>query len=55
MVRCPTHLSGDRLNLVMMDVPDIVDVFVGTPMGTSDHCFVSCVLQVEQSVLEYNI
>ena len=39
----------------MTDVPDISDVFVGTPLGTSDHCFVSCVLQVEQSVPEYNI
>ena len=39
----------------MTDVPDIVDVFVGTPLGTSEHCFVSCVLRVEQSVPEYNI
>ena len=37
------------------DVPHIVDVFVGTPLGTSDHCSVSCVLRVEQSVPEYNI
>ena len=29
--------------------------FVGTPMGTSDYCLVSCVLRVEQSVKEYNI
>ena len=39
----------------MTDVPDIVDVFFGTPLGTSDHCFVSWVLRVEQSVPEYNI
>ena len=39
----------------MTDVPDIVDVFVGTPLEISDHCFVSCVLRVEQSVPEYNI
>ena len=39
----------------MMDVLDIVDVFVCTPLGTSEHCFVSCVLRVEQSVPEYNI
>ena len=32
-----------------------VDVVVGTPLGTSDHCFVSCVLHIEQSVLEYNV
>ena len=40
---------------MITDVPNIVDVFVGTPLETSDHCFVSCVLRVEQSVSEYNI
>ena len=55
MIRCPTQIAGDRLDLVMTDVPDIVDVFVGTPRGTSDHCFVSWVLWVEQPVPEYNI
>ena len=54
LVRGPTHIAGNRLYLVMTDVPDIVDVVVGTPLGTSDHCFVSCVLRVEQSVPEYN-
>ena len=41
----------------MTDVTDIVDVVVGTPLGTSDHCFVICVcvLHVEQSVPEYNV
>ena len=53
LVHCPTHIAGDRLYLVMSDVPDIVDVYVGTPLGTSDHCFVSCALRVEQSVTEY--
>ena len=37
----------------MTDVPDI-DVFVDTPLGTSDHCFVSCMFWVEQSAPEYN-
>ena len=35
-----------RLDLVMTDVPDIVDVVVCTPLGTSDHCFVRCVFRV---------
>ena len=39
----------------MTDLSDIVDVVVGTPLGTSDHCFVSCVLRVEQCVLECNV
>ena len=55
MVRCPTHITGNRLDLVMTDASDIVDVLVGIPLGTSDHCFVSCVLRVEQSVQEYNV
>ena len=56
LVLCPTHIAGDRLNLVIMDAPDIVDVlFIGTPLGTSNHCFVSFVLQVEQSGPENNI
>ena len=32
LVCCPTHIAGNRLDLVMTDVPDIVDVFVGTPL-----------------------
>ena len=43
------------LNPLITDVPNIVDAFVGIPLGTSDHCFVCCVLQVAQSVPEYNI
>ena len=39
----------------MTDIPDKVDLVVGTQLGTSDHCFVSCVLRVEQSVPEYNV
>ena len=54
LVPCPTQIAGNRLDIVMTDVLDIVDVFVGTPLGTSDHCFVSCVLWVEQSVPEHN-
>ena len=51
LIHCPTNIVGNRLDLVMTDVPDVVDVFFGTPLqGTSDHFFVSCVLWVEQSV-----
>ena len=55
LVSCLTHIAGNRLVLVMTDVPDILDVFVGIPLRSSNHCFVSCVLRVEQSVPEYNI
>ena len=54
LVRCPTYITGNRLDLVFTDAPAIVDVFVGTRLGTSHHGFVSCVLRVEQSVPEYN-
>ena len=52
-MRSPTHIA--RLDLVITDVPDIVDVVVGTPFGTSDQCFVSCLLRVKQSLPEYNV
>ena len=55
LVPCPNHIAGNRLDLVMTDVPDIVNVVVGTPLETFDHCFVSCVLRIEQCVPEYNI
>ena len=54
-MRGPIHIAGNRLDLVMTDVPDLIDVVVGTPLGTSDHCFFSCILRVEQSVQEYNV
>ena len=54
-MRSPTHIAGNRLDLVMTDVPDIVDAVVGTPLCTSDHCFASSVLRVGQSVPEYNV
>ena len=55
LVRSPTHIDGNRLDLVMTDVPDIVDLFVDAPLWTSDDYFVSCVLRFAQSVPEYNI
>ena len=50
-MHCPTHIAGNRLDLV----PDIVDEVVETPLCTSDLCCVSYVLRVEQSVSEYNV
>ena len=54
-MRYRTLIAGNRLNLVITNVPDIVVVVVGTPLGTSNHCFVSCVLHVEQYVPKYNV
>ena len=52
---CAVLLSANRLDRVMTDVRDIVDVVVCTLLGTSDRCFVSCVLRVEQSVPDFNV
>ena len=32
LVRCRTHIAGNRLDFVITDTPDTVDVFVGTPL-----------------------
>ena len=52
LVPCATHIAGNRLYFVMTDVPDIVNVGLDTPLGISDHCFVSCVFCVDHSVPE---
>ena len=38
LMSCATHNAGNRLDLVMTDVPDIVDVVVGTPLSISLLC-----------------
>ena len=55
MVRGATHITGNRLDLAMTAAPDVVDVSLGTPLGTSDHCFVNCELLVEQVIPQHNI
>ena len=37
LLRCPTHIACNRLDLVMTNVSDILDVVVDTPLGNSDH------------------
>ena len=37
LVRCPIHIAGNVLDVVMTDIPDIIDVVVGTPLGTSEY------------------
>lgn len=50
-----THIAGNKLVIVMTDVPDIVYMSVGSLLGTSDHCFFSCELLVQQVIAEKNI
>ena len=55
LVEGPTHMAGNRLDLVMTNVPDVVKIWVGSPIGSSDHSYVACRLLVEQSVQEHCI
>ena len=54
-MRGATHIAGNRLDLVMTNAPDILVVSVGSPFGSSDHCYVICVLPDEQAVSEDNV
>ena len=47
MVTEPTHIDGGVLDLVLTDVPDIVEVRVGTPVGTSGYSAVFMNVVVE--------
>ena len=55
LVCCLTDIASNGLDLVMTNIPGIVDVVVGTPLGTSDHRLVSFVLRIVQSVPKYNV
>ena len=44
LVRGPTHTDGGTLDLVMSDVPELIDVVVGSPIGGSDHYHLSITL-----------
>ena len=46
----PTHARGETLDLLMTDVPDIVQVAVVAPIGNSDHSSQSAVISMAHSV-----
>lgn len=50
LIHSPTHRSGNTLDLIFTDVPGVVTSNVGSPIGTSDHSFVSAVVRTEQVV-----
>ena len=52
LIQRPTHRSGNTLDLIFTDVPEVVTSNVGIPIGTSDHSFVSAVIRTEQVVPE---
>ena len=43
----PTHISGNRLDLIFSDTPGVVTYNVGTPIATLDYSYVSAVIKTE--------
>ena len=50
IVNEPTHVAGGTLDLVLTDIPDLVTVVVGCPVGSSDHSALLIELSLDQSV-----
>ena len=50
LVVYPANARGGTLDLLMTDVPDIVQVSVVAPMGNSDHSTLSVVISMAQAV-----
>ena len=46
----PTHACGRTLDLLMTDVPDLVQVSVVAPIGNSDHSSLSAVILMAQAI-----
>ena len=50
IIHSPTHRSGNCLDLIFTDTPGVVAGNVGSPVGTSDHCYVSAIIKTEHAV-----
>ena len=50
LIQEPTHISGNRLDLVFTDVPAIVEAKVSECLGTSDHCSIRMDISVNQYI-----
>ncbi len=55
LVEGPTLLAGNRLDLVLTDVPDTVKVTTMAPLGTSDHSAISIQLNLGQIIPAYTV
>ena len=55
LVHQPTHVSGNCLDLLLTDVPSVVDVRALAPVGGSDHSALSIKVQTGFSVPDINI
>ena len=50
LVALPTHARSGTLDLLMTDVPDLVQVAVVAPIGNSDHSSLSALISMAQAV-----
>ena len=50
MIVDQTHASGETLDLLMTDVPDLVRVSVAAPIGNSDYSSLLAVILMTQAV-----
>ena len=50
LIQEPTHVSGNRLDLVFTDAPAAVDAKVCEMLGTSDHCSIRIDIAVNQHI-----
>ena len=55
LVDGPTHTCGNRLDLVLTDVPGAVGVEVRAPIGTLDHSALCVDLTLEQQVPQFSV
>ena len=54
LINRPTHRSGNPLDLIFTDVPGVVNVNVGSPIGTSDHAYISAIIKIKQPIPAVN-
>ena len=47
LIRGSTHNSGNCLDLVLTDIPGVVEASILAPIGTSDHNAISCKIALE--------
>ena len=55
LVTGPTHNSGNRLDLLLSDVPDVVEVKISPPIGKSDHSAISFDLLTNFNVPKFTV
>ena len=55
LVTGATHISGNRLDLLLTDVAGVVEVQTIAPIGSSDHLGLACTIQLDFPVPDFTI